>query len=60
MAGLAMNSAIVALLAEPLSAMAGRPELGTAAAKAAATAVVLGWNFLANRHWTFIEEAEEE
>jgi putative flippase GtrA len=50
LAGLAMNSTIVTLLAG---------SLGTVAAKAAATVMVLGWNFFANRRWTFTEKRED-
>jgi putative flippase GtrA len=51
--GLGLNTAIVLLLEIPLGVILGKPESGYIPAKAFATAVVLFWNYLANRHWTF-------
>lgn len=51
--GLLLNSAIVGLLGAPISALTGHSLAGTLAAKAAATLIVPGWNFAANRYWTF-------
>ena len=51
--GLALNSGIVWALSAPAGSPFDRGMAGTLAAKAIATLVVLGWNFLANRRWTF-------
>ena len=51
--GLGFNTAIVLLLEIPMGMILGIPEAGYIPAKACATAVVLFWNYLANRHWTF-------
>ncbi len=42
--GLALNDSLVGVLHEPM---------GYVAAKVLATVVILFWNFLANRYWTF-------
>ncbi|MCA1926054.1 MAG: GtrA family protein [Thiobacillus sp.] len=49
-AGLALNTFLMWLLVEGL-------RLHYFAAQLVATAGVLGWNFLANRHWTFGKDA---
>jgi len=51
--GLALNTAIVLVLEIPLGEVLGMPGVGYIPAKALATIIVLFWNYLANRHWTF-------
>jgi putative flippase GtrA len=51
--GLGLNTAIVLLLETPMGMILGIPRAGYIPAKAFATVVVLFWNYLANRHWTF-------
>lgn len=53
LAGLAMNNALLFALEAPLGALLGAPSLGYLPAKAIATAVVVFWNYFANRAWTF-------
>lgn len=52
-AGLLLNNAIVLLLDTSLGALFNAPESGYLVAKVVATGVVLVWNFLINRYWTF-------
>ncbi|GAB4418574.1 MAG: hypothetical protein Kow002_05550 [Anaerolineales bacterium] len=51
--GLALNNLIVLSLEVPLGKLLGQPDYGYLPAKVAATGVVVFWNYLANRHWTF-------
>ena len=51
--GLGLNTVIVLLLETPMGMILGMPRAGYLPAKAFATAIVLFWNYLANRHWTF-------
>ena len=51
--GLVMNNALVLLLENPLGILVNQPELGYVPAKIVATGVVVFWNYLANRTWTF-------
>ncbi|MDO9546608.1 MAG: GtrA family protein [Pelolinea sp.] len=51
--GLGFNSYILFLLETPIEKLLGIPGLGYLPAKVIATAVVLFWNYLANRKWTF-------
>ena len=51
--GLALNSGIVWALSAPAGSLFSREMIGTVAAKGIATLVVMGWNYLANRYWTF-------
>lgn len=51
--GLGLNTAIILLLEIPLGVILRIPEAGYIPAKAFATVVVLFWNYLANRRWTF-------
>ncbi len=51
--GLALNDLLVTWLEVPLGALLNSPEQGYLPAKLAATAVVLAWNFIGNRLWTF-------
>jgi len=51
--GLGLNTAIVLVLEIPMGKILGMPGLGYLPAKAFATIVVLFWNYLANRRWTF-------
>ncbi len=51
--GLGLNTAIVLLLETIMGKILGMPKAGYIPAKAFATAVVLFWNYLANRRWTF-------
>ncbi len=53
LAGLLINTGMVGLLNTPLEAALRQPLIGTIASKATATALVMAWNFLANRYWTF-------
>jgi putative flippase GtrA len=51
--GLGLNTAIVLVLEIPMGVILGITRVGYIPAKACATVVVLFWNYLANRHWTF-------
>jgi putative flippase GtrA len=51
--GLAINNAIVFLLEAPFSTWSGDAAWAYAPAKLIATAVVVFWNYFANRSWTF-------
>ena len=51
--GLALNNAIVLLLEDLLGTLIGQPNWGYVPAKVIATGVVVFWNYLANRFWTF-------
>lgn len=51
--GVLISNALVLLLEAPLGALIGAPAFGYMPAKVAATAVVMVWNFSANRLWTF-------
>lgn len=51
--GVLISNTLVLLLEAPLGALIGAPALGYMPAKVAATAVVMVWNFSANRLWTF-------
>jgi putative flippase GtrA len=51
--GLTLNDLIVLSLEHALGAWLGQPEWGYLPAKVAATGVVVFWNYLANRTWTF-------
>ncbi len=53
--GLALNDLLVTLLEDPLGLLLGSLERGYLPAKLVATGVVLVWNFLGNRVWTFRE-----
>ena len=51
--GLLLNDLLVTSLEGPLGLLFGSPERGYLPAKIFATGVVLFWNFLGNRFWTF-------
>jgi putative flippase GtrA len=51
--GLVLNNLIVLALEQPLGNWLANPALGYLPAKISATVLVLGWNFIANRLWTF-------
>ncbi|MBI5842827.1 MAG: GtrA family protein [Chloroflexi bacterium] len=51
--GLALNNAILLWLEMPLGQLLGQPAWGYVPAKVVATAVVVFWNYFANRKWTF-------
>jgi putative flippase GtrA len=51
--GLALNNTIVLLLEVPLGGLLVQPGYGYLPAKVIATGVVVFWNYLANRYWTF-------
>ena len=51
--GLGLNSIILLLLENPIEKIIGMPGLGYLPAKVSATIIVLFWNYLANRKWTF-------
>jgi putative flippase GtrA len=51
--GLALNNTLVMLLEVPLGEWLGVADYGYLPAKAVATAVVVFWNYFANRYWTF-------
>lgn len=53
LSGLALNSGLVFLLEAPLGGLLGRPEWGYLPAKVIATGIVVLWNYLGNRLWTF-------
>lgn len=55
--GLAINNFVVALLEDVMGSWLGQPTWGYLPAKVVATGVVVFWNYLANRHWTFNLEA---
>lgn len=52
-AGLLLNNLIVSLAARPLGDTLHMPDKGYLAAKVLATGLVVFWNFMANRLWTF-------
>jgi len=51
--GLALNNMILVSLETTLGSAIGRPEWGYLPAKGIATSLVVLWNYLANRAWTF-------
>ncbi len=51
--GLAVNNTLVLVLEAPFGTWLGQPDYGYVPAKALATAVVVFWNYFANRYWTF-------
>lgn len=51
--GLVLSNAVVLMLATPLGELLGVAQYGYVAARIAATPPVIGWNFMANRLWTF-------
>lgn len=51
--GLALNNLIVLTLEAPLGTLFGQPAWGYLPAKLLATALVVFWNYFANRKWTF-------
>jgi putative flippase GtrA len=53
LAGLLLSNGLILLLETPLGKMMSKPELGYLPAKVVATGVVVIWNFVANRVWTF-------
>ena len=53
LSALALNNALVLLLARPLAAHLPIPAYGEFLAKGCATGVGLCWNYLVNNHWTF-------
>lgn len=53
LSALALNTALVLLLAEPLNWLLHTTTAGALLAKLIATGVGLIWNFLANHYWTF-------
>ena len=55
--GVALNNTIVLLLEHPLGEWLHSPHSGYLPAKVLATGVVVFWNFLANRYWTFNDAA---
>ena len=55
--GVLLNSLILLLLEDPLGLLLGDVARGYLPAKVVATGVVLGWNYLANRRWTFNDSA---
>lgn len=56
--GLGLNNLIVLGLEQPLGDWLGNPALGYLPAKISATLLVLGWNFFANRLWTFADKRQ--
>lgn len=55
--GLAFNNLLVLLLEAPLGRLFGTPNSGYVFAKVFATVLVMLWNFVANRLWTFNDVA---
>lgn len=53
LAGLILNNLILLALEQGLEYLFGQPGWGYLPAKAAATGVVVFWNYFANRFWTF-------
>lgn len=53
LAGLLLSNFLILLLEIPLGRMLSKPEMGYLPAKVVATSVVVIWNFIANRVWTF-------
>lgn len=51
--GLLLNNLIVYGLEQPLGNLVGAADYGYLIAKAAATGLVMVWNFIVNRFWTF-------
>ena len=51
--GLTLNTFITHGLEQPMGALIHNPTFGYIPAKIAATLIVLFWNFMANRLWTF-------
>lgn len=51
--GLLLNNGIVLILEGPLGKLLDAPAWGYLPAKAAATGLVVFWNYFANRYWTF-------
>jgi putative flippase GtrA len=51
--GLGLNSIILLVLESPIEKLIGMPGLGYLPAKVIATIIVLFWNYMANRKWTF-------
>lgn len=51
--GVMINNLIVLMLEPSLGALIGNPEIGYLPAKVVATGVVVFWNFIVNRLWTF-------
>ena len=59
LAGLAMNNIILLLLGGVFGKLIGEQGLGYLPAKCVATGVVVFWNYIANRNWTFGREDED-
>lgn len=51
--GLALNNTIMIFLEIPLNSLTGHPEWGYLPAKIIATCLIVFWNYIANRLWTF-------
>lgn len=51
--GLIINNVIVISLEDPLGTFIGLPQMGYLPAKIIATGMVVFWNYIANRAWTF-------
>lgn len=51
--GLLLNDLLVLILEAPFGTLLSNPQAGYLPAKITATALVMVWNFLANRLWTF-------
>lgn len=51
--GLFINNIIVISLEDPLGTFIGLPQMGYLPAKIIATGIVVFWNYIANRTWTF-------
>ncbi len=54
-AGLLINNLIVGMMSAPLGELLSLPDTGYLAAKILATGIVVFWNFIVNRMWTFSE-----
>ncbi len=52
-AGLLLNNLIVGLMSAPLGDLLNLPDTGYLVAKVLATGIVVFWNFIINRMWTF-------
>jgi len=59
LAGLALNNAIVLSLEGAFDALLEGAPLGYLLAKVLATGVVVFWNYIANRNWTFGREKQD-
>ena len=59
LSALALNTLLVLLLAAPLGTLLTLPQWSELLAKACATVVGFGWNFVANRAWTFKQAAPQ-